>query len=484
MSVDGPSPSDPPPAPACTCTPHALKVVVIGNQSTGKTALRRRFVSNAFSGSYVATIGCDFLGRRWSVPDQEGECSFQVWDTAGQERFRSLAPAFYRSADACILVFDYTAPASIESLRSWFDEFRTKCPVEDDRVARFCWVAVGCKSDAVSEERGAEVDREVRRVLDELVPRTKGAPPQPDDDHAPSTTTTTTTRERLPTDASVDVLPTPSASSPSYPSSSASSSSTPRKLRKKPTSNSFSTTTSSATGHSVYHSAESTLSSSSDPDPDSDEREAEVSDTDTATLKPSRRPRRRVEASSSSSSISSINTTSSSSSTRTSSPPFSPGFAPGAPPEMYLSTSPPHPPPTVEPLGHPSAIWEGGPFNRSEGHLLDRRGRGRDSGEEAQLDERTQTQVEGEEDEERRGESGARGCEGDGIEVFRTSAKTGDGVREVFDYIARRVLYDRKREEEERAASVKAKVGNGRVIRLNEREELSTMQKWRRACCS
>ncbi|GAA5903530.1 hypothetical protein JCM5296_006851 [Sporobolomyces johnsonii] len=482
MSVDDPSPSNPPPAPACTCTPHALKVVVIGNQSTGKTALRRRFVSNAFSGSYVATIGCDFLGRRWSVPDQEGECSFQVWDTAGQERFRSLAPAFYRSADACILVFDYTAPASIESLRSWFDEFRTKCPVEDDRVGRFCWVAVGCKSDAVSEERGAEVDREVRRVLDELVPRKKGAPPQPDDDDAPSTTTTAP-RERLPTDASVDVLPTPSASSPPYPSSSASSSSTPRKLRKKPTSNSFSTTTSSATGHSVYHSAESTLSSSSDPDPDSDEHErereaeAEVSDTDTATLKPSRhpRPRQRGRAEASSSS-SSINTTSSMS-TRTSSPPFSPEFAPGAPPEMYLSTSPPHPPPTVEPLGHPSAIWEGGPFNRSEGHLLDRRGRG--SGEE-ELEETTQADG----DEEREGSSGAGPYEGDGIEVFRTSAKTGDGVREVFDYIARRVLYDRKREEEEREASVKAKVGNGRVIRLNEREELSTMQKWRRACCS
>ncbi|GAA5943761.1 hypothetical protein JCM1841_002012 [Sporobolomyces salmonicolor] len=456
MSVDAHSASSPPPASACT--PRALKVVVIGDQSAGKTALRRRFVSNTFSGDYIATIGCDFLGRRWSVPDEEGgECSLQVWDTAGQERFRSLAPAFYRAADACILVFDYSSPASIESLRSWFDEFRTKCPVEDDRVGSFCWVAVGCKSDAVSEERGGEVDREVRRVLDALVPRKKGAPP-PTDDDTPSAANSALP-ERLPTDVSVDVLPTPSVSS--------SSSSTPRKLRKKPTSTSFSTTTNSAAGHSVYPSAESTLSSR-DPDGHGPEGsgDEEVSDPETVTPKPAPR-RRRPEASSSSSSVRCSPTPTSSSTSA------SPPFSPGGPPELYLSTSPPHPPPTVEPLGHPPARWEGGPFNRREGHLLDSRSEELDA---------SRTGADGE-----AGRASLRvRTEGDGIERFRTSAKTGEGVREVFDYVARRVLYDRAREEEERAAVAKAKAGagDGRVIRLNEREELSIVQKWRQACCS
>jgi GTPase SAR1 family protein len=32
--------------------------------------------------------------------------TLQVWDTAGQERFRSLGTAFYRGADACIMVYD------------------------------------------------------------------------------------------------------------------------------------------------------------------------------------------------------------------------------------------------------------------------------------------------------------------------------------------------------------------------------------------
>lgn len=36
--------------------------------------------------------------------------SVQIWDTAGQERFQSLGVAFYRGADACVLVYDITSP--------------------------------------------------------------------------------------------------------------------------------------------------------------------------------------------------------------------------------------------------------------------------------------------------------------------------------------------------------------------------------------
>jgi Ras-related protein Rab-7A len=44
----------------------------------------------------------------------------QVWDTAGQERFQSLGVAFYRGADACILVYDITDSKSFDNLASWY----------------------------------------------------------------------------------------------------------------------------------------------------------------------------------------------------------------------------------------------------------------------------------------------------------------------------------------------------------------------------
>ena len=32
----------------------------------------------------------------------------QIWDTAGQERYRSITNAYYRGAEAIIIVFDLT----------------------------------------------------------------------------------------------------------------------------------------------------------------------------------------------------------------------------------------------------------------------------------------------------------------------------------------------------------------------------------------
>lgn len=45
----------------------------------------------------------------------------QLWDTAGQERFRSMAPMYYRKANAAFIVYDITSYASFESAKSWVE---------------------------------------------------------------------------------------------------------------------------------------------------------------------------------------------------------------------------------------------------------------------------------------------------------------------------------------------------------------------------
>ena len=52
----------------------------------------------------MPTIGVDFKIRNNEVDGKT--IKLQIWDTAGQERFQSLGMAFYRGADACVLVFD------------------------------------------------------------------------------------------------------------------------------------------------------------------------------------------------------------------------------------------------------------------------------------------------------------------------------------------------------------------------------------------
>eukprot|EP01084_Bolivina_argentea_P085713 154932_1 len=94
-----------------------LKVIVLGDSGVGKTSLMSRWVHKKFDGRYKATIGADFLTKEIPVGDKL--VSIQVWDTAGQERFASLGVAFYRGADAVILVYDVSDITSFENLTKW-----------------------------------------------------------------------------------------------------------------------------------------------------------------------------------------------------------------------------------------------------------------------------------------------------------------------------------------------------------------------------
>ncbi|KIY61590.1 ras-domain-containing protein [Cylindrobasidium torrendii FP15055 ss-10] len=100
------------------------KVVVVGPSGVGKTSLRSRYLTQRFLNGYRATIGADFVSKTVNV-DTDTNVTLQIWDTAGQERFSSLSSAFFRGADAVILVYDVNKRETLDDLVKWWNVFRT-----------------------------------------------------------------------------------------------------------------------------------------------------------------------------------------------------------------------------------------------------------------------------------------------------------------------------------------------------------------------
>jgi Ras-related protein Rab-7A len=126
-----------------------LKVIILGDSGVGKTSLMNQYVNRKFSIQYKATIGADFLTKEIFVDDRN--VTMQIWDTAGQERFQSLGVAFYRGADACVLVFDVNNVKSFETLDSWRDEFLIQASPRDPE--HFPFVVLGNKVDVEEAKR-------------------------------------------------------------------------------------------------------------------------------------------------------------------------------------------------------------------------------------------------------------------------------------------------------------------------------------------
>ena len=55
------------------------------------------------------------------MEENRGEvCKLQIWDTLGQEKYRCLNSAYYRDADAAVIVYDCSqAQDPIPRLMSW-----------------------------------------------------------------------------------------------------------------------------------------------------------------------------------------------------------------------------------------------------------------------------------------------------------------------------------------------------------------------------
>ncbi|KAF8803756.1 ras-domain-containing protein [Phlegmacium glaucopus] len=152
------------------------KIVIMGNSGVGKTSLLYRYTQNKFDPkNTTSTSGAFFVTKKVHVNGLK--VRLQLWDTAGQERFRSMAPMYYRGANAALLLYDITNASTFEDIRGWLEELKKNCPPE------LIIYIVGSKADL---HRNRQVTSDLARLsLHNWFPPPK--PPTPPPPPPPST---------------------------------------------------------------------------------------------------------------------------------------------------------------------------------------------------------------------------------------------------------------------------------------------------------
>ncbi|NWS41447.1 RAB28 protein, partial [Probosciger aterrimus] len=99
---------------------HQLKLVVLGDGTTGKTSLATRFAQETFGKQYRQTIGLDFFLKRIILPGNLN-VTLQVWDVGGQTIGGKMLDKYIYGAQAVLLVYDITNGQSFENLEDWYN---------------------------------------------------------------------------------------------------------------------------------------------------------------------------------------------------------------------------------------------------------------------------------------------------------------------------------------------------------------------------
>uniref|UniRef100_H3A6H8 small monomeric GTPase n=1 Tax=Latimeria chalumnae TaxID=7897 RepID=H3A6H8_LATCH len=115
-----------------------FKLVLLGESAVGKSSLVLRFVKGQFHEFQTWNMDVEVTSDRTEKSDNNLKAAFltqtvclddttvkfEIWDTAGQERYHSLAPMYYRGAQAAIVVYDITNEESFARAKNWVKELQ------------------------------------------------------------------------------------------------------------------------------------------------------------------------------------------------------------------------------------------------------------------------------------------------------------------------------------------------------------------------
>jgi small GTP-binding protein len=102
-----------------------LKLIVLGDEFSGKSSLLHRYKNKEFILNNSSTIGVDFVTS--TINHNNNEYTLHIWDTSGQEKFNSIIISYYRNIAVAIIVFDLSNIESFNNIKKWFNNIEYYC---------------------------------------------------------------------------------------------------------------------------------------------------------------------------------------------------------------------------------------------------------------------------------------------------------------------------------------------------------------------
>ncbi len=105
------------------------KITLLGDVAVGKTSLIQRFVYNVFDDRYITTFGAKVTRKPMAYTVEQNPqlpmdttLSLLIWDLAGQKAFRKVHQAYYRGAEAALIVCDVTRKGTLHTCDKWAED--------------------------------------------------------------------------------------------------------------------------------------------------------------------------------------------------------------------------------------------------------------------------------------------------------------------------------------------------------------------------
>lgn len=94
------------------------KLLLIGDENTGKTTWVNKLETGHFERNYVPTIGV--IVKSITINTNKGDITFNIWDCAGQEQYARQRETYYCLGSCAIIMYDLSIPHSQKFIHKYF----------------------------------------------------------------------------------------------------------------------------------------------------------------------------------------------------------------------------------------------------------------------------------------------------------------------------------------------------------------------------